>query len=124
MSTWLEWAAAAASLATLVGHVFVGGPQVAKPILASLELPQQAKLMGYFCWHVTSVVVLAMSVGYALAALRPGHSDLAVFLSVLSALVWALSLGVSVLGGLPIRRNPAVFLFALIAALGGASQLT
>ncbi|AKT51209.1 hypothetical protein ADJ73_07600 [Arsenicicoccus sp. oral taxon 190] len=110
------------SLVTVIGHVFVGGPQVVKPLLASAELPEQTRGMAYFCWHVTTVVVLALSAGFALAALDPRHSDLAWFLSVVSALVWMVSLGVTVVGGLPLRRNPAVFLFGLIALLGAASQ--
>lgn len=74
MNTGLVWAAAAVSLATFFGHVFAGGPRVAKPLLASGELPEQAKWMGYFCWHVTSILVLAMSVGFALTALHPDLS--------------------------------------------------
>jgi hypothetical protein len=30
--TWLVWAAAVVSLLTCVGHVFIGGPQVAGPL--------------------------------------------------------------------------------------------
>lgn len=79
--------------------------------------------MAYFCWHVTTLVVLAMTVGFAVAALQSGHSDLVLFLCILSLFVWLLALGVSLVGGLPLRRNPAAFLFGLIAMLGGASQV-
>lgn len=123
MSTWLVWAAAGVSLATCLGHAFVGGPQVAKPLLATENLSQQAKLMAYFCWHVTTLLVLAMSAGFAVAALQSGHSDLVAFLSILSFFVWLLAMGVSLVGGLPLRRNPAAFLFGLIGLLGGASQV-
>lgn len=121
MSTSLAWAAAAVSVMTFLGHVFIGGPQVARPLLDSDDLPTQARWLAYFCWHVTSLVVLAMRVGFAVVAVRGQHSDLAVFLPTLSALIWALSIGITVVGGLPPRRNPGVWLFGLITLLGATS---
>lgn len=120
MGTWLAWGAAPVSLVTCVGHVFVGGPQVARPLLDAGDLPEQAKWLAYFCWHVTTLVVLGMSAGFAVVAFTSDHTDLAVFLTSLSALIWLLSVGVTVRGGLPLGRNPGVWLFGLITLLAAA----
>ncbi len=120
MRTQFLWAAALVSLVAFAGHVFVGGPRVAGPILRSGDLPDQAKWLGYFCWHVTSLVVLAMSVGFAVVARHPDRPELAVFLTVLSGLIWVLSIGITVFGAVAARRNPGIWLFGLITLLGAA----
>lgn len=70
--TWLVWAAAVVSLLTCFGHVFIGGPQVAGPLLRATDLSDVTRWMAYFCWHVVTVLTLAMGVGFALAAVRHG----------------------------------------------------
>lgn len=117
----LAWAAAAVSFVTFVGHTFVGGPQVAKPVLAARELPDQAKWLAYFCWHVTTLAVLAASGGFAYVALHPDRPELAIFLTGLNALIWVLSLGITVFGKVGALRNPGVWLFGLVTLLGVAA---
>ena len=115
------WAAAAISLVTFVGHTFVGGPQVAKPILAAPDLTDLAKWLGYFCWHVTTLLVLMSAAGFVYGALHPGRPELVVFLTILSGLIWVLSLGITVTGMVGARRNPGVWLFGLITLVGIAA---
>lgn len=123
MSSTLAWAAAAVSLGTFVGHTFVGGPRVAKPLLEAADLPHLAKWMAYFCWHVTTLLVLGMSAGFAYVATHPERPELAAFLTVLSLAIWILSLGITIAGKVRLRHNPGAWLFGLIALLGAGSLL-
>lgn len=124
MQTSLMWLAAAASFFTFAGHIFIGGPQVVKPLLAATDLSVEPKWTNYFCWHVTTLLVLAMSIGFTYVALHPNRPELAIFLSSLSAAIWALSVIVAVKGRISPFRFPAIWLFAIIAALGAAALMT
>lgn len=123
MQSGLMWAAAAASGVTFVGHVVAGGQQVARALLRSGELPPLSKWMAYFCWHVTSVFVLSATVGYGLVAAGVAHGDVAVLLTCVNAVIWLLSIGVTVAGRLSAHRMPAIWLFGLMTLLGGAALL-
>jgi hypothetical protein len=86
-------AAAVLSLFTWAIHTFVGGPVVAGPLLTS-EMKPVPKLTNYYCWHLVTLVLLAMSGGYAYAAIRPGGRDVAVLLSIMAAsfCIWSVLL--------------------------------
>ncbi|MBX2803744.1 MAG: hypothetical protein KTR31_39065 [Myxococcales bacterium] len=74
-------------------HTFVGSPQIARPLLES-ELPPVPRYTNYYCWHIVTLVLAAMSLGFGYAAVRPEGWDVAVGLTVLSLAfaVWSLVL--------------------------------
>lgn len=112
---------AAASLLALVTfgvHTFVGGVFVARPLLASRELTPAGLWLNYYCWHIVTVLLLVMSAGYAWAATRPDALDLAVFLTLLAAILSPLCVWVAIKGRIAPWKFPAASLFALIALAG------
>lgn len=111
-------AAAALSLITFGVHTFVGGVFVARPLLAARDLTPASRWLNYYCWHMVTVLLLAMSGGYAWAATRPEALDLAVFLTLLAAIFSPLCVGVALRGGIAPWKFPAASLFALIAIAG------
>ncbi|MCP5368763.1 MAG: hypothetical protein H6907_11125 [Hyphomicrobiales bacterium] len=114
------WLAAVASALTFCVHTFVGGPVVAKPLLAAAKLPKASKWLNYFTWHVTTVLLAAMTM--ALAWLASGASaevaePALVFFGGLSAALSVLSAAVAIRGRIHPLRFPSTSLFALTSAL-------
>ena len=124
MNTFLLWLAALVSFVTFMVHTFIGGPRVAKPLLATTHLPVASKWLNYYCWHIATILLLAMSVGFSYVALRPDRPELAIFLFTLSAALSALSAAVALKGGINPLRFPSTSLFAAIAALGASALLS
>lgn len=77
-------AAAGLSALTCGAHVFAGGPSVARPVLADDALDPVVKYTVYYCWHLVTLVLVAMPAGFALGALRPGSQDVAAVMTALS----------------------------------------
>jgi hypothetical protein len=123
MQTYLVWSAAFMSFVTFAVHAFIGGPRVAGPLLATTHLPIASKWLNYYCWHITTVLLLAMAAGYAYVALHPDRPELAVFLTALSATLSVLSAAVAIKGRINPFRFPSTSLFAIVSLLGSAGLL-
>lgn len=118
MQTVFLGAAAAVSATTFVVHTFVGGPRVARPLLADRGLPPASKWLNYYCWHVTTVLTFSMGWGYAYVALRPDRPELAVVLTAVAAALSVLSAAVARKARIHPLRFPSTSLFAATAVLG------
>jgi hypothetical protein len=116
MPDLLILSAALVLLITFFTHVVVGGRYVARPLLADTHLPKASKWLNYYCWHLVSLMLLALPLGLTYAAWhQPAQvtiAGLAVFLLACSGL----SAGVAMKGQIPPLRFPSTALF-LIAAL-------
>lgn len=95
-------------------HTFLGGPTVARPLLAA-NMDEVAKLTNYYCWHLVTLTLGACAAGFLYAALSPGGYDVAV-------LVTALILGFAGWGLLlivwkrqPTSAMPQWLLFVIVA---------
>ena len=114
--------AAGLSLITFGVHTFIGGKYVARPLLASSELPRASLWLNYFTWHMATVMLLFMAGGFGLAAMYPDAYDVAVLLMLMAATFSPLCIWVALKGGIRPWRLPAswLFLFILAAGLWGA----
>jgi len=85
--------AAILSLFTWAIHTFLGGRVIARPLLQSAMKPIP-KLTNYYCWHLVTLTLLAMTGGFAYAAVFPSASDLGFFLTLIAAAfcIWSLIL--------------------------------
>jgi len=119
MQEVMLWSATAVSVVTFVVHTFVGGVYVARPLLEDQALPRASKWLNYYCWHVTTILILGMASAFAYCAVHPEHLDLVVFMSALAAALSILSAAVAVKGRIHPLRFPSTSLFALSAVLGG-----
>lgn len=88
LNVWLIGAAGILSLATALIHIFLGGREIAKPLLAS-ELKRVPKYTNYYCWHMVSIILVTMAGCYALALLSPVGWPLAVLATFLA---WAFAI--------------------------------
>ena len=115
---YFYWAAAIMSLITFAVHTFIGGPRVAKPLLANTDLPIASKWLNYYCWHVTTVFTFLMGGAYAYVALRPDRPELAIFITIVTAALSLLSAFVASKGNINPLRFPSTSLFATVSLLG------
>lgn len=86
--------AAVLSGATTVAHVVFGGRESVGPLLES-DVPWVPRMTHYYCWHLVSLTLAAMSLGYGYASLVPGGLDVAYLLTGLSLgfMAWSVLLG-------------------------------
>jgi riboflavin transporter FmnP len=92
MNTLLTIAAVLTLITTLI-HLFGGGPTVAGPLLRS-NIPDVPRYTNYYCWHLVSIMLAAMSIGFYIVARDPAEQTLGVFMTVLAAgfAIWSLAL--------------------------------
>lgn len=118
------WFVAAATIAaiTFCVHTFIGGPRVASPLLADMQLPKASKWLNYYCWHVVTILLAATTLSFSAVAVGWASRDIAWLLGGMSLLLSLLSIFVAVKSGINPLRFPSTTLFALVAlsTLGGA----
>ena len=117
MNLWLAAAAVIAALTTLI-HAWLGGREIAAPLLAAERLRNVPKYTMYYCWHLVTIILAGQALAFALAASGHASRDLAIFATAGAALFAAWSLGM--IGGF--RLRPAHFpqwaLFTPMTACG------
>jgi len=119
VNVFLLPAAVAALIAAL--HFFVGGRELARPLLRQNALPPVVTLTHYYCWHLVTITLLGLAAAFGYASLAPDGRVLAVFATVAAGLfaVWGLAL---VLWQAQRHRDmPQWMLFAVLAACGAAA---
>lgn len=124
MQAGLLWAAATTSLVTFGVHTFVGGVYVARPLLADQGLPKAAKWLAYYCWHIVTMLLLAMAAAFGAMAIGLLTRHAAVGLASFCAACSLLSISVALKARIAPWRFPSTTLFAATAALGFAGALT
>lgn len=118
------WAAAAVSVITFYVHTFIGGPRVAAPLLANKDLPKASIWLNYYCWHITTILILAIGGSFAYVAMNMSRPELAVFSTGFTGIVSLLSVAVALKGSINPLRFPSTSLFASICLLGVVGLLT
>ncbi|HER26508.1 MAG TPA: hypothetical protein ENI69_05310 [Rhodospirillales bacterium] len=88
------YAAIIVNFAIFLIHVFVGGPAIARPMLAATDLKTVAKLTNYYCWHLVSIVLFAMGLCWIWFLADPAAREVAILATGFSVafLVWGLVL--------------------------------
>ena len=86
--------AAGLSVLNALAHTFLGGREVARPLVASEGLKPLVKWVAYYCWHDVTLVLWSMAAAFGWLALGNREVGLTVFLLVLTAgfMLWGLAL--------------------------------
>lgn len=107
--------AAFVSFAWFLVHIFVGGKQVARPLLASDADPLVLQTL-YLCWHLTSVTIAVVAILFGMAAwlATPAYGVAALILAAGFALV---GIGVVPLRDWSYKIVPQGWLFVPVVAL-------
>ncbi len=115
---------AAGVLATLwlAIHVFLGGREIAHPLLKATALPATVRHTQYLCWHFTTVAIAGMA-GLYLAAAFTSVTAFATSATLLAAGFFVVGVGLVIALGERHTRLPQGWLFLPVAALGVAGHL-
>lgn len=110
-------AAAIVSAITFFVHTFIGGKFVARPLLDDTHLPKASKWLNYYCWHVTTVTIIFLTVAFVglHVSVPLTERTVLIFLAAFTSSLSALSALVALKGGINPLRFPSTSLFALIA---------
>lgn len=117
VENWFFLAAAALSIATAAIHVFIGGPEIAKPLLQA-EIPTAPKFTNYYCWHLVSITLVAMAIGFLIPALNASQTMSALTWTIISGAFAGWSLALIALKRRPVGELPQWALFTPIFVLG------
>lgn len=94
MNFWLL-AAAIASAATLLIHFFIGGREIAAHLLKDDLLHPVVRMTSYFCWHLVTIMLAAMTVLLALPATGASPVILAQIGTAIAAASLLLNIGIN-----------------------------
>ena len=114
---WL-WAGAVFALWSCVGHGFMADGLFLELLFAHPDLPANFRTMGYVSWHILTLLFAVFAVAYVMAALQPAHLSLARHVAALNVLLALLVLFIALTGHSVMFSLPAMYFFAIIAALG------
>ena len=119
MSVFLLPAAVAASIAAI--HFFIGGREIARPLLRQGTLTPVVTLTHYYCWHLVTITLVGLAGAFGYASLAPDGRVLAIFATVAAGLfsVWGLAL--VIWQAQRHRDMPQWMLFAVLAASGAVA---
>ena len=119
MSVFLLPAAVAASIAAI--HFFIGGREIARPLLQQGTLTPVVTLTHYYCWHLVTITLVGLAGAFGYASLAPDGRVLAIFATVAAGLfsVWGLAL--VIWQAQRHRDMPQWMLFAVLAASGAVA---
>jgi hypothetical protein len=117
MNTWIL-AAAVAAFATFLIHTFLGGREIATPLLAAQDLPRIPKCTSYYCWHLVTIVLLFMALALGWGAWG-GERVLVAAVLLLSVAFCLLSLGMVAAFRVSPWLMPQWSLFLVVALLAG-----
>ncbi|WP_299348267.1 hypothetical protein [uncultured Shimia sp.] len=103
-----------------LAHIFMGGTEVAAPLLEAQDLEKQPKYIAYYCWHLVSICLCLMCLLFLWPALWGGANDLAVMGSLMAAgfAIWGIGLWHFSRAGLTLSDLPQGWFFVPIASLG------
>lgn len=108
------------SLAVCLIHLFLGGKEIARPLLDTTALKPIPKYTNYYCWHLVSLTIAGMGVMFLVAAWWPSAVELAWAGMIMSALfsLWNIGLYFGVRRQLRAWHDmPQWLLFAPIAVV-------
>jgi hypothetical protein len=111
-------AAGALSAAITAVHVFAGGADVARPLLATQGMDQTVKYTVYYCWHLVSISLALMTGGFIASGAFGASTDLAILMTALAAgfAIWGIIL--PPLAGRSYKELPQGWLFLPVALCG------
>ncbi len=116
---WL-WIAASLCGATSLIHAIAGSRENV-PALLDSDMDLQPKYTLYYCWHLVTIALFAMTAGFSLAAAYPQSWELAAAGILISVTFTLLSFWMIAKSGLSVWALPQWILFTLISAAGAAA---
>ncbi|MEO9665707.1 hypothetical protein [Parasphingorhabdus sp.] len=89
----------------------------------AVDMEPNLKWMAYYSWHIATIVIAVVALGYTAAAIWSERLDYAIISTGIAFSLIALATGVSVKAKLPLRTFPVIPLFGIVVLLGIAGIL-
>jgi predicted ferric reductase len=83
-----------------------------------VEMEPDLKWMAYYSWHIATIIIAVVALGYTAAAIWSARLDYAIVSTGIAFSLVALAIGVAVKAKLPLRTFPIIPLFGLVVVLG------
>lgn len=99
-------------------HVFLGGPAAARPLLETDKLDKIAKFTLYYCWHLVTIAIFAISAAFLVAAFDRAEQKFAVGAMMVSVAFTFWSLVMIIQHKLRFMHFPQWLLFLPVAVFG------
>jgi hypothetical protein len=117
---WFLLIAAILSFVTFAVHLFVGGREIATPLLKS-DPDQVPKLTAYYCWHLVTLMLLLMTATFGYAFFFQGNAALVVTMMIFSVGCALLNFGLIVVYRVSPIQLPQWIFFVLISVFAFTS---
>ena len=122
MSMYLFAVAALICAFVVFAHVRMGGRIFLRPFLA-LEIDPFLKSMGHFSWHIGTLVLGLIALGYTAAALIEDYFGYAVISTAIALVLVLLATAIAVRAKIPVRSFPVVPVYCVVIVMGFAGIL-
>ena len=117
MNTFLA-TAAGLSLCNLAMHFFLGGRQIARPLLEATSLSTEVKYVQYYCWHLATLSIALQAGLFAYAALTPAQDALVAVATLFAAGFAILGIAMAPLLKISYAVLPQGWLFVPVSVCG------
>ncbi len=99
-------------------HVFLGGPEIARPMRDCPNLNRVVRLTNYYCWHLVTISLAQLAVLFGWAAFTPAAAPLAVIGTATAGAfcIWGIALVIKTKQ--KYRHMPQGLLFLPVAIIG------
>ncbi|MEM1404520.1 MAG: hypothetical protein AAGG55_14375 [Pseudomonadota bacterium] len=104
--------------AIAAAHAISGSALAVDPLMASSDVPEVAKWLLFFNWHVGTVVFVILGVVFVLLGRDPMQRMLATVAIAIVGSIGVLGLGMTIAGPSAMWSTPAPYAFFLISATG------
>lgn len=101
-------------------HFFLGGAQIARPLLDAKGLTDEVRCVQYFCWHIATVTLVLQAALFGVAAASASETSLAIAGTALAAAIGMLGVLMPPALKISYKTMPQGWLFVPVAALGVA----
>ncbi len=118
------WCAAAVSALAFYIHTFIGGKQIARPLLDNTTLPPASKWLNYYCWHIATMILALLAMTYAILPLIKNIQPLIIFLAIMTTSAGILSAAIEWKAGAKPLSFPSTSLFIVIATCSWIGALS
>jgi len=99
-------------------HFFLGGRQIATPLLDAKTLPDEVRCVQYFCWHIATLSLVLQAVVFGVAAFVPSETNLAVVGTAFAAAIGVLGILMPPVLKISYKTMPQGWLFVPVTAFG------
>jgi len=99
-------------------HFFLGGRDIARPLLEAQTLTDEVRYVQYYCWHIATISLLLQTFLFAIAAVKEEQTGLAITATAFAASFAILGVLMPVFFKISYKIVPQGWLFVPVTVFG------